>query len=221
MNVTRGSKLINDKHERNYDTRSLRFHLSMELSVKRSGGKQEASSRMWQKRTSWRRHSNSRERNWHSRLNGNRRWFVRQNSFSGFARRSFSRQLQGEKGRPLFVDLPTRFYFLNALLYSLFLAFTLISLPVPRLLDIWTHTKNATSVAREKGLGNRLQDSLPSLNERETLHTAQRVGFFVLFSGLCVLLVLSLSLFLSRSCYPSRLFPSFGERVLLVWDGRS
>lgn len=83
MNVTRGSKLINDKHERNYDTRSLRFHLSMELSVKRSGGKQEASSRMWQKRTSWRRHSNSRERNWHSRLNGNRRWFVRQNSFSG------------------------------------------------------------------------------------------------------------------------------------------
>lgn len=42
---------------------------------------------------------------------------------------------------------------------------------------------------------SRLQDSLPSLNERETLHTAQRVGFFVL-SGpyLCVLLVLSLSL---------------------------
>lgn len=70
----------------------------------------------------------------------------------------------------------------------------LISLPVPQLLDIWTHTKNASSVAREKGLGNRLQDSLPSLNERETLHTAQRVGFFVFFSGLCVLLVFSLSL---------------------------
>lgn len=73
---------------------------------------------MWQKRTGWRRHSNSRERNWHSRLNGNRRWFVRQNSFSGFARRSFSRQLQGEKGRPLFVDLPTRFYTFWMLSYT-------------------------------------------------------------------------------------------------------
>lgn len=62
----------------------------------------------------------------------------------------------------------------------------LISLPVPQLLDIWTHTKNASSVAREKGLGNRLQDSLPSLNEREALHTAQRVGFFVLWT-LCPL----------------------------------
>nr|KAF7406770.1 hypothetical protein H0235_014426 [Vespula pensylvanica] len=39
-----------------------------------------------------------RKRNWHSRLSGNGRWFVRQSSFSAFAWRSFSRrQLRGEK----------------------------------------------------------------------------------------------------------------------------
>lgn len=39
----------------------------------------------------------SRELNWYSRLSGNGRWFVRQSNFSGLGRRSFSRQLQGEK----------------------------------------------------------------------------------------------------------------------------
>lgn len=96
--------------------------------------------------------------------------------------------------------------------------FTLISLPVPRLLDIWTHTKNVSSVAREKGLGNRLQDSLPSLNERETLHTAQRVGFFVLSSGPYLCPPRSFPLSRYPTCYPSHLFSSFGGRALLVWD---
>lgn len=54
-------------------------------------------------RVGWRRIAShcvaSRASNWHSRLNGNGRWFVRQSSFSGYARRSFSKQLQGEGER--------------------------------------------------------------------------------------------------------------------------
>lgn len=113
MYVTRG-KLINDKYERNHDIRFLRFL---------SRWNYRSSIREKNRRIAiWRiacaleedgltsRHCNWRERNWHSRLNGNRRWFVRQSSFSGLARRSFSRQLQGEKGRLLFTDLPARFY---------------------------------------------------------------------------------------------------------------
>jgi len=38
-------------------------------------------------------------RKWRSRLNWNGRWFVRQSSFSGFACRSFLRQLRGERDR--------------------------------------------------------------------------------------------------------------------------
>lgn len=69
-------------------------------------------------------------RKWRSRLNGNGQWFVRQSSFSEFARRSFSRQLRGEKeigekGHLLFATLPTRFCFLSALLYLLYLRFSL------------------------------------------------------------------------------------------------
>lgn len=151
----------------------------------------------------------SRERNWHSRLNGNGRWFVRQSSFSTYARRSFSKQLQGERGRgrregapPALAGLPTRFCFPNALLHSL-------SSWLRRLLDIWTHTKNA-SVTREKGLGNSLRDSLPSLNERETLHTAQRAGYLAVLR--------SPPTPSSYACCSSRLFPSSGGRVV---HGRS
>lgn len=141
------------------------------------------------------RHCNWRERNWHSRLNGNRRWFVRQSSFSGLARRSFSRQLQGEKGRLLFTDLPARFYSPRMPSYTRsFLLHSHLSARSATTRHMDAHEERL--LRREKGLGNRLQDSLPSLNERETLHTAQRVGFFVLSSRpyLCVLLVLSLSL---------------------------
>lgn len=72
----------------------------------------------------------SRQRKWCSWLNGNSRWFVRQSSFSGFARRSFSRQLRGEKeigekGHLLFASLPTRLCFPSALLYLLYLRFSL------------------------------------------------------------------------------------------------
>jgi len=113
MYVTLG-KLINDKYERNHDIRFLRF---LSQWIYRSSIREKN-----RRIAIWRiacaleedgltsRHCNWRERNWHSRLNGNRRWFVRQSSFSGLARRSFSRQLQGEKGRLLFTDLPARFY---------------------------------------------------------------------------------------------------------------
>lgn len=146
-----------NKHERNYIFLDFVSRSSqVNSSVKRSGGKQKASSRIRRKRTGWRvasrRHCNSRERNWHSRLNGNRRWFVRQSSFSGFARRSFSRQLQGEKGRPLFPGLPTRFfYLLNALLYILALSyFTLISLIVPQYYSTYGRTRRTPSPSHAK-----------------------------------------------------------------------
>lgn len=109
-----------------------------------------------------------------------------------------------------FPPLPSR--------HSSFLAtFPVLSLPVPRLLDIWTHTKNASSVAREKGLGNRLRDSLPSLNERGTLHTAQRAGSL----SLVVLRPLPrLRALLARSLYVLFL-PSFsifqGTRIARLW----
>lgn len=112
VSITRG-KLINDKHEKitiyflrflsRYNYRSSIREKNRKIAIWRIACALEENGL-----TS--RHCNSRERNWHSRLNGNRRWFVRQSSFSGLARRSFSRQLQGEKGRPLLTDLPTRFY---------------------------------------------------------------------------------------------------------------
>lgn len=134
------------------------------------------------------------------------------------------------KGRLLLAGLPTRFCFPSALLYAVSFPLTLslynltslyfsFAYPARRLLDIWTHTKNASSVAREKGLGNRLRDSLPSLNERETLHTAQRAGSPALCPTSSALgpspgarLVRTL-LAPSGACYSARLFPSSGGRA--------
>lgn len=56
-------------------------------------------------------------------------------------------------------------------------------------------------VAREKGLGNHLRDSLPSLNEREILHTAHRAGSFSL--SLPLLSSFSLSFDLVPSSFAS------------------
>lgn len=166
----------------------------------------------------------SRERKWRSWLNGNGRWFVRQNSFSGFAWRSFSRQLRGEKeigekGHLLLAGLPTRLCFPSALLYSSYLRFSFLRfLFLPCSFSLRTFVSQSRSAAtrhmdaheerllREKGLGNRLRDSLPSLNEWEILHTAHRAGF------------LSLSLSLSFFVSPSTLLPSsFASAISLLF----
>jgi len=72
-------------------------------------------------------------RKWRSRLNWNGRWFVRQSSFSGFARRSFLRQLWGEKDRwegasPVrffrFASAFECYYLLYRILYLLYLCFS-------------------------------------------------------------------------------------------------
>lgn len=69
--------------------------------------------------------------------------------------------------------------------------------PIVERVDIWTHTKDASSGAREKGLGSRLRDSLPSLNQRERLcipHTEPSFssfcsGFLLAGFALCLLRV--------------------------------
>jgi len=62
-------------------------------------------------------------RKWRSRLNWNGRWFVRQSSFSGFARRSFLRQLRGEKDQREGAS-PVRFFRLAS-------AFRVLLLTIP------------------------------------------------------------------------------------------
>lgn len=115
---------------------------------------------------------------WRSWLNGNGRWFVRQSSFSGFARRSFSRQLRGEKeiGERRGTSCSPVFRLVSAFRVLFYTCPISVSLFLPRSSSLFrlhsaatrhmdAHEELASSAAREKGLGNLLRDSLPSLNE--------------------------------------------------------
>lgn len=131
----------------------------------------------------------------------------------------FSRQLQGEKGRLLFTDLPARFYSPRMPSYTRsFLLHSHLSARSATTRHMDAHEERLLRRTRKRP---RESSSRFASLVKWTRDFAYRTASRLLRSLLRTLSLCPPRSFpLSRypTCYPSHLFSSFGGRALLVWD---